>query len=227
MMTPCATKTAFLLLPVVTVMPLPASEPLLPESESEPEPEPELVLEPEPEPDPDPELVLEPEPEPEPEPESESVPPPAALVVKKGLLSELMVARVKSTRNWVWSSCCAMLASWSVVASAEPSLHALIHPAPVLLSDMEPPFQDWQLAHATLAVMVEPSALTPLPARSVKRAALLPVASVGMLYPLAWRGDRVTLPFPSWYTRKMLEPDMDEPVPNATHCNEVGALIWK
>ena len=112
-----------------------------------------------------------------------------------------------------------------VVASELPDFQAPIHPALVLVSDMVPPLHDWQLEHTTLAVMVEPSALTPLPLRSVNLAAVLLVSSVGIWYCLPRRGDKVRLPFPSWYMRKILEPDMADPVPNATHWYDVGALI--
>jgi hypothetical protein len=97
----------------------------------------------------------------------------------------------------------------------------------VLLRDISPPVHVWQLEHATLAVMVEPSSLTPLPARRVRRAAVLLVSSVGGEYETPRRGDSVTFPRPSWYIRKMLEPAMASPVPNAAHCSEAGALIWK
>src|SRR4051794_33197692 len=110
-----------------------------------------------------------------------------------------------------------MVAALLVVASEEPDFQAPIHAALVLWSDMVPPLHDWQLEHATLAVMVEPSALTPLPPRSVNLAAVLLVSSVGIWYCFPRRGDKVRLPFPSWYMRKILEPDMPDPVPKATH----------
>jgi hypothetical protein len=83
------------------------------------------------------------------------------------------------------------------------------------------------LEHATFAVMVAPSSLTPLPASRVRRAAVPLVSSVGGWYPRPRRGESVTLPCPSWYIKKMFEPDMPEPVPSATHWSDDGALIWK
>ena len=203
MIIPCAARIALLSILVVSVKPEPEAEPE-PESESEPESDPD----PEPDPDPPPSLL----------------PPPASGVVEKGSLSELMVARVKSTLNCEWPSCWTIFAALSVEAIEGPCFHAAIQPAPVLLSAISPPAHVWQLEHTTLAVMVVPSVLTPLPARSVKRAAVL---SLGIVYPWPKRGDRVTLPVPSWYIRKILEPGMPWPVPSATHWNDVGALIWK
>lgn len=116
-----------------------------------------------------------------------------------------------------------MAAALSVVASDGPAIQAAIQAVPVLVSDIRPPFQVWQLEHATLAVM--PSAPTPLPARSVRRAAVLLPSRVGMVCGVPRRGDKVRLPFPSWYIKNMFEPDMAEPVPNATHWNVAGALI--
>lgn len=172
---------------------------------------------------------LEPEPLPEPPswpvPDSDPLPSSSPSAETKGLLSSLTVAWVRSIRNRVLSSCCWMVASRSVVSSDGPSLQAPIQLELVLWRDISPPSQDSQLAQATLAVMTEPS--TPLPARRVSRAALLLVSSLGSVCPTPRRGDRVTFPLPSWYIRKMLAPAMPEPVPNATHWNEVGARIWK
>jgi hypothetical protein len=128
-----------------------------------------------------------------------------------------MVALVRSTLNWARSSWYEIVAALSVVASDEPCFQALIHPALVLLSDISPPLQDWQLEHATLAVMVDPSSLTPLPARRVNFAAVLLVSSWGSECPVPSRGDKVTLSCPSWYIRKMLESVIPDPVPNAAH----------
>lgn len=160
---------------------------------------------------------------PEFEPDPDPLPPPVLAWVN-GLESELTVAVLMSRLNLSVSSCWPIEALLLVVESEDPSFHALIQPVE-LVRDIVPPDHDSQLEHFTLAVMMLP--LTPLPARRVSLAALLLVSSEGCVYRVPRRGDSVRLPFPSWYMRKMLEPDMAVPVPRATHSYDVGAEIWK
>jgi hypothetical protein len=120
-----------------------------------------------------------------------------------------------------------MLADCDVLSMALPAFQAPIQELDVDCRLIDPPDHVSQLAHCTLAVMVWPSSDTPLPASSVSWAAVDDVSSVGMVWKVPRRGDSVMLPAPSWYMRKMLEPDILLPVPRATHAYEAGAVIWK
>ena len=133
-------------------------------------PEPES----DPEPDPDPEPVPDPEPDPEPLP----VPLPLLPLVTNGLMSESMVACVKSRLNCVVSSCCEIDSDLSVVLRLSPDLQAPIQFDEVDVSESDPPLdQDSQFEHMTFAVIVFPSDDTPLPESRVKFAAFDDVSS--------------------------------------------------
>jgi hypothetical protein len=78
-------------------------------------------------------------------------------------------------------------------------------------------------SHRTLAVMT-PS-FTPDPSSNVTCAALL---KLGVVYPLAVRGESVTLVLSEFvYTKNMFELVIDFPWPKATHSYMLGADIWK
>lgn len=130
-----------------------------------------------------------------------------------GLLSDETVAEVRSRVKLEWSSCCWML--WLLLAElmALPDFQAAIQLVLAELRDMEPPLQDAQLVQRTLATILPFE--TPEPPRRVRAAPLS--ETVGMLWPRAVRGLMVTLPAPSVYMMNMLELDMVEPVPRATH----------
>ncbi len=172
-------------------------------------------------PEPDPALLL-----PPPLPLPLPLPLLLPLAVTKGLLSLLIVALVRSNWYWAVSSCWLIAAFLFVVASEPPDFQAPIHGELVLATESLPLLpHDSQLEHMTLAVMTLP--LTPLPASSVSLAALLLVSRDGVVWNVPRRGERVTLPAPSWYMMNMLEPYIMEPVPRATHWYEVGAEMLK
>lgn len=146
--------------------------------------------------------------EPEPEPE---VVPSAPL---KGLLSVPKLACVRSKSNCKLPSWNDILSDRLVEASEDPAFQAPIHWALVSATPSVPPDQLSQFAHRTLAIIESPD--TPLP-ESSSRSDAVEASYCGSAWRLDCRDDTVTLPFPSWYIRKMFAPTMLAPVPKATH----------
>lgn len=138
----------------------------------------------------------------------------------KGFASFVIVALVRSKVNCEVVSCFAMVAAWSLESSAAPLFHAAIQLVLDPARSMVPPVHDAQLEHLTLAVIRPVLVSTPDPCNKVR---VVVVSSLGCVWPVPVRGDMVTLPVPSAYMTKMLEPDICEPWPRAVHVYEVGA----
>lgn len=145
------------------------------------------------------------------DPDDEGV---VAAAPTKGLLSEVMLACVRSKLNSECASWYEIDSDWLVEASEDPSFHAAIHDEPELATFRVPPDHDSQFAHCTFATMVSP--LTPLPERSVSCDAV-DASYWGCWWPVPGLADTVTLPWPSWYMMKMFAPFIWVPVPRATH----------
>ena len=121
-------------------------------------------------------------------------------------------------------SCCERLSEVLVESMGSPLLTDQIQALLSSVGLIDPPLQERQLSHRTLAVM-DPSEALLEPARMDTWA--LEEPGDGWEWPFPSLGDSVTLPFPSAYTMKMLEPAIWLPWPRPIHCVPEGATSWK